>query len=107
MKRHSYTIKFNASQLDLHSEVQGVETLMYNVSKHIDRRHQAFVGNNILTGHILESSSTLSDDGLTLIVERDWTDDAHSDWEALNIDIVTPVEALDIVVSCVHNFTDI
>ena len=80
---------------------------MYKVSEQIDRRHQAFVGNNILTGQIVEVSSTLSEDGLTLAVERNWTDNAHSDWEALNIDIVTPVEALDIVVSCVHNFTDI
>jgi len=107
MKRHSYTIKFNTPPLDLHSEVQGVETLMYNVSKAIDRRHQTFVGNNILTGQIVEVSSTLSEDGLTLAVERNWTDNAHSDWEAMNIDIVTPVEALDIVESCVHNFTDI
>jgi len=104
MKRHSYTIKFNASQQDI---IQGTEDVMYKVSEQIDRRHQAFVGNNILTGQIVDVSSTLSDDGLTLVVERDWTDNAHSDWEALNIDIVTPVEALDIVESCVHNFTDI
>lgn len=104
MKRHNYTIKFNAAQQDI---IHGIEALMYKVSKHIDLRHQAFVGNNLLTGQIVEVSSTLSEDGLTLAVERNWTDDAHSDWEALNIDIVTPVEALDIVVSCVHNFTDI
>ena len=104
MKRHNYTIKFNASQQDI---IHGIEALMYKVSEQIDRRHQTFVGNNILTGQIVEVSSTLSEDGLTLAVERNWTDNAHSDWEALNIDLVTPVEALDIVVSCVHNFTDI
>jgi hypothetical protein len=126
MKRHNYTIKFNASQQDnirgtewrcygrepdvVHRHWhtwEDIEVLMYKVSEQIDRRHQTFVGNNILTGQIVEVSSTLSEDGLTLVVERDWTDNAHSDWEALNIDIVTPVEALDIVVSCVHNFTDI
>ena len=104
MKRHNYTIKFNASQQDI---IQGTEDVMYKVSEQIDRRHQAFVGNNILTGQIVEVSSTLSEDGLTLAVERNWTDNAHSDWEAMNIDIVTPVEVLDIVVSCVHSFTDI
>ena len=104
MKRHNYTIKFNASQQDI---IHGIEALMYKVSEKIDGRHQAFVSTNLLTGQIVEVSSTLSEDGLTLAVERNWTDNAHSDWEALNIDIVTPVEALDIVVSCVHNFTDI
>jgi hypothetical protein len=100
MKRQSYTIEFNTPQQD-------IEVLMYNVGKGIDGSHKTFVGNNILTGHIVEGSSTLSEDGLTLVVERDWTDNVHSDWEAMNIDIVTPVEALDIVVSCVHSFTDI
>lgn len=104
MKRHNYTIKFNASQQDI---IHGIEALMYKVSEKIDGRHQAFVSTNLLTGQIVEVSSTLSEDGLTLAVERNWTDNAHSDWEAMNIDIVTPVEALDIVVSCVHNFTDI
>tara|TARA_B110000259_G_scaffold184377_1_gene231311 strand:- start:1135 stop:1437 length:303 start_codon:yes stop_codon:yes gene_type:complete len=96
MKRHTYIVVFNADQGDW-SDAQ------YNVGSVIDQTYRSLVNDRLSNGDVTTVSTTLSDDGLTLNVVRDWEEPANDEWLALSYDLVADVESLSTVTSCTHD----
>ena len=102
-KRQSYTLVFNQDQIDATSA-------MFLAGGQLSEDVRNLVNAKILNGHVTDDSTpTLSEDGLTLTVQRTWTDSAYSELLALDSDggIIAAVVSNELIESCTYEFTDI
>lgn len=102
-KRQSYTVVFNQDQIDATSA-------MFQAGGQLSEDVRDLINAKILNGDVTDDSTpTLSEDGLTLTVQRTWTDSAYSELLALDSDggIIAAVVSNELIESCTYEFTDI
>lgn len=100
-KVQNYTIVFNTAQSD-------VDAAMQSIGSQFSTDLINLVAQQILLDNIMIDSETLSDDGLTLTVQRTWTDIVYDSLIAIqSVDSIrTQINNLSHVSSVTYDFTD-
>jgi len=102
-KRQSYTIVFKQDQVD-------APTAMFNAGSQLSIDIKDLINTKLLNGDVVNDiTPSLSADGLTLTVQRTWTDSAYSELLALdsNEGIIAAASSSELIESCNYEFTDI
>lgn len=100
-KTQNYTIVFNTAQSD-------VDAAMRSIGSQFSADLIDLVAQQILLDNIITDSETLSEDGLTLTVQRTWTDAVYDSLIAIqSLDSIrTQINNLSHVSSVTYDFSD-
>lgn len=100
-KTQSYTIIFNTPQVNAYDA-------MGTVGVCIADNIRSLIHEGLVLGHIIDESHNLSEDGLTLNVERTFTDEIYNNlMEIVSVsDIITSIESVPEVSSVTYGFSD-